>query len=134
MDVFSSARPTAFIMKEAAQYLSEAISNQTSGAGDLSDGGNNMAWPARSSLIMQFVEMSVLVGYCLVRLYKFALFPLNFCASVPVAMLGLGTSHCSPGLENVTWGNVSDRFLYTECCGSFIIPEAFLLESRKNPS
>lgn len=79
MDVFSSARPTAFIMKEAAQYLSEAISNQTSGAEDLSDGGNNMAWPARSSLIMQFVEMSVLVGYCLVHLYKFALFPLNFC-------------------------------------------------------
>lgn len=34
MDVFSSARPAAFMTKEAAQYLSEAVSNPTSGAGD----------------------------------------------------------------------------------------------------
>lgn len=37
--------------------------------------------------------------------------------SVPAAVLGLETSHCSLGLENVTWRNVSDHFLYTRCCG-----------------
>lgn len=57
----------------------------------------------------------------------------RFVISVPAAVLGFGTSHCSLGLENVTWRKVDDSFLYTKCCGSFIIHEAVLLVSQKNP-